>query len=139
LNFPRKITFRGKKCTKNWPQIGRILAHWVIIYFGQFFDNCRSSQHFGLLFSMVKVKYELWQKCIGLHFRRHFSQNHLVTLPAAVTFDLAFKNWEAEMISVVDINGFAEIYVNTHAQIIHGGRVAIFFLVQHTKIGKIYQ
>jgi hypothetical protein len=23
-NFPLKITFRGKKCTKNWPQVSRI-------------------------------------------------------------------------------------------------------------------
>jgi hypothetical protein len=27
-NFPQKITFRGKKCTKNWPQDDRhLLAH----------------------------------------------------------------------------------------------------------------
>jgi hypothetical protein len=31
--------------------IGRVFAFWAIVYFGQFFDNNKSNQHFGLLFS----------------------------------------------------------------------------------------
>jgi hypothetical protein len=27
-------------------QIGRILAHWAAVYFGQFFENYRSSPNF---------------------------------------------------------------------------------------------
>jgi hypothetical protein len=27
-------------------QIGRIFARWAIVYFGQFFENCRSSPNF---------------------------------------------------------------------------------------------
>jgi hypothetical protein len=83
-------------------QIGRIFAHWVIVCFGYFFENRRSSPHFGLLIYTVKVMYWICQKCIGLHFGlliytvkviywfcqkciglyygRHFSQTHLVTL-----------------------------------------------------------
>jgi hypothetical protein len=31
-------------------QIGRIFAHWVIVYFGQLFLNCRSSPLFAVYF-----------------------------------------------------------------------------------------
>jgi hypothetical protein len=31
-------------------QIERILAHWVIVYFGQCFENHRSSAHFWAAF-----------------------------------------------------------------------------------------
>jgi hypothetical protein len=32
-------------------QIGRIFALWVIVCFGQFFENYRSNPHFGIVFS----------------------------------------------------------------------------------------
>jgi hypothetical protein len=54
-------------------QIGRIFAYWAIVYIGQFFliaevaqivyigqgffENCRSSPNFGLLFSAEKEIY----------------------------------------------------------------------------------
>jgi hypothetical protein len=31
-------------------QIGRILAHWAIVYFGQVSENYKISRHFGQLF-----------------------------------------------------------------------------------------
>jgi hypothetical protein len=40
-------------------RIGRIFTHWAIDYFGQFFENCRSSRSFGILRSTVKVAYLL--------------------------------------------------------------------------------
>jgi hypothetical protein len=35
-------------------QIGRIFAQWVIVYFGQFLENYRSSPNFGVTFSPGK-------------------------------------------------------------------------------------
>jgi hypothetical protein len=42
-------------CCKQGDRIGRIFARWMIVYFGRFFENGRSSAHFGVLFSTVKV------------------------------------------------------------------------------------
>jgi hypothetical protein len=36
-------------------QIGRIFAHWVIINFGQFYQNDKSGHNFGLLLSPVMI------------------------------------------------------------------------------------
>jgi hypothetical protein len=35
--------------------IGRFFAHWVIVYFGQFFENYKSRPHIWDAFSTVKV------------------------------------------------------------------------------------
>jgi hypothetical protein len=35
--FRAKWFFRGKKCTKNRPQIGRFFAYWVTVYFERSF------------------------------------------------------------------------------------------------------
>jgi hypothetical protein len=40
-------------------QIGRILANWAIVFFGQFFVNYRSRPVLGLLFGAVKSMYVL--------------------------------------------------------------------------------
>jgi hypothetical protein len=43
--FPK--IFPGKKCTKNWPQIGRIFAYWVTVYARwAVFENYRSGSIF---------------------------------------------------------------------------------------------
>jgi hypothetical protein len=42
----------GKKpaAGKQGDQIGRIFAHWVIIYFGQFIENYSNIPHYGYFF-----------------------------------------------------------------------------------------
>jgi hypothetical protein len=42
LNFSAKIF----KKSQNRSLIGRIFAHWTIVYYGQFFENYRSSPNF---------------------------------------------------------------------------------------------
>jgi hypothetical protein len=56
-NFPRKVIFRGKKCTKNRPQINvcvQILEIGLlgeqIFTFGQFLENNRNSPCYSLTF-----------------------------------------------------------------------------------------
>jgi hypothetical protein len=61
-------------------QIGRIFANWVIVYFGQFYENYKSSTHILGIFSAVKFIHKCLKKCVGLHFGRFFDQTHLVTL-----------------------------------------------------------
>jgi hypothetical protein len=46
-------------------QIGRIFAHWVIVYFGLCIENYRSSPIFWI---PVKVTHKFWQKWVGPHF-----------------------------------------------------------------------
>jgi hypothetical protein len=59
-------------------QIGRIFAQGSIVYFGQFSKNYTGN------FWLILPKYILCtsfdKKWVGLHFKRHFSQTHLVTL-----------------------------------------------------------
>jgi hypothetical protein len=43
-------------------QIGRIFAHWAIVYFGQVFENYRSTQMF------VSTNFD--KKWLGIHFGR---------------------------------------------------------------------
>jgi hypothetical protein len=38
-------------------QIGRKFAQWVIVYFGQWFENYRSNAHLWLIFSTVPFMY----------------------------------------------------------------------------------
>jgi hypothetical protein len=60
-------------------QIGRIFAHWAIVFFGQFFEHYRSSPNFPATFIHKKVAYKFWQKQLDT-FWAIFSQTHLVTL-----------------------------------------------------------
>jgi hypothetical protein len=63
-------------------QIGRIFAHWAIVYFGQFFENDRRSLNFlatffhdeNFVFSLTEIG------CAT--FWAILSQTHLVTLLA---------------------------------------------------------
>jgi hypothetical protein len=65
-------------------QIGRIFAQWTIVYFGQFFDNYKSGQHFyASFFLSIDYVLILTKKRVGLHFAR-FLQAHLVTLVASI-------------------------------------------------------
>jgi hypothetical protein len=44
--------------TRQGDQIGRIFAQWAIVYYGQFFENYRSSRHFCATFPLNKlIKY----------------------------------------------------------------------------------
>jgi hypothetical protein len=62
-------------------QIGRIFAHWAIVYFDEFLKMTEAAQTFGLhTFSSAKVMYLFRQKWVGLHFGRFFSPTHLVAL-----------------------------------------------------------
>jgi hypothetical protein len=65
---------------KQGDQVGRIFAHWVTLYFKQFFENYKSSKHFGLLLATVKAVHQLWQKIGRAIFWALFLQMHLVTL-----------------------------------------------------------
>jgi hypothetical protein len=69
-------------------QIGRIFAPWVIVYFGQFFENYRSSPHFWSTFSTVKVMNWYCQKWLGLHFGLVFynSSDHPASPPHFISF-----------------------------------------------------
>jgi hypothetical protein len=56
-------------------------TYWAIVYFGQYFENYRSSPiftHFLQGKSYVLIKFD--KKWVGLYFGRFFSQTHLVTL-----------------------------------------------------------
>jgi hypothetical protein len=58
-----------------WPDWANF-AQWVIVYFGQCFENYRSIANFGLLFTTVPFMYKFgWAT-----FWATFSQTHLVTL-----------------------------------------------------------
>jgi hypothetical protein len=46
---------RQEALPKQGDQIGRILANWAIIYFGQVFENYRISTKFLATFSTVKI------------------------------------------------------------------------------------
>jgi hypothetical protein len=39
-------------------QIGRIFAHWVILYYGQFFQLQKAAHIFGLLLFMVCISFD---------------------------------------------------------------------------------
>jgi hypothetical protein len=58
-------------------QIGRVFAHWVIVYFGQWFGIDKSSARFWATFLMVPVMYCLHKKCVGPHFGRLFHKSIL--------------------------------------------------------------
>jgi hypothetical protein len=52
-------------------QIGRIFAHWVIVYLRQFFlENNRSSPHFGATFFHGEVSNLILKEWVGLYFGR---------------------------------------------------------------------
>jgi hypothetical protein len=58
-------------------QIGRIFAQWVIVFFGQFYKNYRSSPkfHIGRLFFTYTYRYYvviLTKKMVWQHFGRFF-------------------------------------------------------------------
>jgi hypothetical protein len=55
-------------------QIGRIIAHWAVVFFGQFLSSCRNSANYGTTFSMVQVMCHFWEKMIGLYFGRLFHE-----------------------------------------------------------------
>jgi hypothetical protein len=61
-------------------QIGRIFAHWAVVYFGQFLKSCRNSSNFGATFSMVQVVCQFCEKMDWAIFWATSSQPHLVTL-----------------------------------------------------------
>jgi hypothetical protein len=59
-------------------QIWRTIAIWVVIYFGQCFENCFSTR---LLFSQKSLCINFGEKWAVLHmYWAIFSQTHLVTL-----------------------------------------------------------
>jgi hypothetical protein len=55
-------------------QIGRIFAHWAILFFGQFIENYRSCANSRTALSTVSIMYVLilTKTCFGLHFVRLF-------------------------------------------------------------------
>jgi hypothetical protein len=72
-------------------QIGRIFAHWVIFFFGQFLKMT--------FLGYFKPKVKVMLKWVGLPFGRFFSQTHMVTLLTvflvyAKITGLIDKNWQ---------------------------------------------
>jgi hypothetical protein len=54
-------------------QIGRIFAHWAIVYCGQFLENYRSSPNFWTtIFLGKKYVLSLTIKLVGIYFGRFF-------------------------------------------------------------------
>jgi hypothetical protein len=62
-------------------QIGRIFTQWAIVYFGQWFENYRSSPNFLATFSRSTSYVLIFAKNDGAIFLATFSQTHLVTVP----------------------------------------------------------
>jgi hypothetical protein len=59
-NFARKRCFqkfsiRFKEGVKQGDQIGRILAYWVVVYFGQFLEDYMRRSNFCPTFSTVQM------------------------------------------------------------------------------------
>jgi hypothetical protein len=82
------VKFTG--CGKQGDQIGRIFDHWVIVYFGQLFENYHSSPTFlGQLFPQLKFLV-LAKKHVGLRFGR-LKKIHQVTLSESVIGKVALS------------------------------------------------
>jgi hypothetical protein len=65
-------------------QIGRFFAHWTTVYFGQLFENYKSSTNSWAACSRGKIgALILTKKWVGLPFGAIFSLTHLVTLEVA--------------------------------------------------------
>jgi hypothetical protein len=56
-------------------QIGRIFAHWAIVYFGHFFENYNVGPNFGLHFPTVKTLI-LTKKYLGYILGNVFTNSH---------------------------------------------------------------
>jgi hypothetical protein len=65
-------------CLKQGDQIGRILAHWATVNFGQLFENCRSSQHFWA--NSFNGSDYFGKKWVGLRVARFFLVQHTKTV-----------------------------------------------------------
>jgi hypothetical protein len=63
-------------------QIVRILAYFVIAFFGQFFENYRKNPSFWATFSAEKVAYKFGHETGWATLWVSVSQTHLVTPPA---------------------------------------------------------
>jgi hypothetical protein len=87
--FSAESDYPRKKCTKNWPQVGRIFAHWAVVYSDQFWGKVAEiAQIFGLLFFHGKsyVSILILLKMGWVVIWATFSPTHLVTLK--ITKDL---------------------------------------------------
>jgi hypothetical protein len=54
-------------------QIGRIFAYRANVYFGQFFENHRSSSIFGCFFPRLSLCIDFDMKSVGIHFGDFFT------------------------------------------------------------------
>jgi hypothetical protein len=82
-------------------QIGRILAHWMIVYFGNSFENYRSRSIFWQLFS-EGGNYALILTKDGLgYILGYFSQTHLVTLFCTMLQGIAVRYLGARNIEIL--------------------------------------